>query len=127
MQYVTPSFARTTPEDSKVLAFVQDVCLGIPPTTVEVHPDWLMVRDALDPTFMELDANLAATVTGTPRLREDAADFGTVAVCNTTIYPLALVDLLLGTPFPDPIKAWNLITTRAVYLGLEKRVTPLLH
>ena len=41
--------------------------------------------------------------------------------------PLALVHLLLGSPFLTPIDAWNLITARSASLGLECRVTPLLH
>ena len=41
-QFVTPSFAQTTPEDGKVLVFARDICLGLLPATVVVRPEWLI-------------------------------------------------------------------------------------
>ena len=43
-------------------------------------PVWLTVRDVTAPTVADLDAALAATGPGVPRLEEDAAASGTVAV-----------------------------------------------
>ena len=38
VQYVTPSFAKSTQEDGKVLAFTRDFCLGILPTGSSPQP-----------------------------------------------------------------------------------------
>ena len=37
-QFVTQSFAKLTPEDGKVLAFMRDISLGLHPDTVVVQP-----------------------------------------------------------------------------------------
>ena len=83
------------------------------PATVEVNPEWLMVRNITSPTVSEIDDALAATDLGAPRLQEDATAYDKVAVCNTTITPLALVQLFLGSPLLTPINTWNLVAERA--------------
>ena len=97
------------------------------PATVEFNPDWLMVRDVLAPTIAELNAALATMGPGVIPLLEDTAASDTVAVWKTAIAPLALVHPLLGSTFSTPINAWNLVAARAMSLGLEPRVMPLLH
>ena len=79
------------------------------------------------PTIAELNTAIAATGPGVPRLQEVTTSSDTVALCKTTIAPLALVHAMLGSPFLNPINAWNIIYARAAYLGLECRVIPLLH
>ena len=110
-----------------MLAFARDIRLGMLPATVEVKPDCLTVRDVPAPTVAELNTALATTGPGVTRLPEDTAALDTVAVCKTAIALLSLVHLLLGSPFLTPINAWNLVAARATCLGLEHRVTPLLH
>ena len=68
MQYVTPSFARATPQDREVIAFAQYTCLGIIHATVRVNPNWLTVHDVLAPTTEELNNALATTGIGATRL-----------------------------------------------------------
>ena len=64
VQYVTPSFARATPEDGKVLAFTQDVHLGMLPVIVRVNHDWMTVRNVPAPTITELNTTFATTGPG---------------------------------------------------------------
>ena len=40
-QFVTLSFSQPTPEDRKVLAFVRDIYLRLPPETVVAQPEWI--------------------------------------------------------------------------------------
>ena len=94
---------------------------------MEANPDCLTVRYVTDTTIAELDAALAATVPGVPRLKEATAVSGMVAVFKTTIAPLALVKPLLGSPLLTPINDWNIIYASEASLGLERRVTPFLH
>ena len=85
------------------------------PATLEFKSECITVRDVMDPTVAELDADLAATDPRVPRLQEDVAASDTVAVCKTTIAPLALGHPLLGSPSLTPINAWNIITARAAF------------
>ena len=127
VHYVIPYFTRATSEDAEVLAFSQDFRLGILPTSVEVKVEWLTAQDVATPTIAELDAALATTGPDTPRLPEATAASDMVAVAKIIIAPLALVHLFLSSSFLISINAWNLIAVRAASLGLEIRVTPLLH
>ena len=110
-----------------VLSFTREVHPRILPVTVEFKLEWLTVRDITDPTIAELNSAPAAIVPGVPRLQKATTSSTTVAVCKIMIAPLALVHLLLGLPFLTPINTWNLISARAESLGMERRVTPLLH
>ena len=51
----------------------------------------------------------------------------TVVAPKTTINPMALVHPLSRSPFLIPIITWNLIAARSESLGLDRRVTSLLH
>ena len=94
---------------------------------MEAKSECLMVCDVTAPTVAKIAAALAAMGPGSPKLQDDAASSDMVAVCKATVAPLDLVHRLLGSPFLTPINAWNLVVSRAAYLGLERRVTPLLH
>ena len=126
MHYMIPSFTCATPEDGAVLVFPRNDRLRILPTTVEVQEDWLSVQDVVTPTATELDAALAVTGPFAPRLPEVNAASDTVAVAKITLAPLTMVHPLQRSPLLTPLNAWNLIAMRAVSLGLEHRVTPLL-
>ena len=95
--------------------------------TVEVKSEWIRVQDVTTPTIAELNATLETTGPGTPRLPYATVESDTVTVAKITIAPLALVNPLLRSPLLTPINTCNLISARAVYLGLKSRVTPLLH
>ena len=45
IQYVTPSFTQTTPEDSKLLAFTIYTRLGKLSTTIDIFPIWTNMED----------------------------------------------------------------------------------
>ena len=94
---------------------------------MEVKPEWITVQDVTVPTIADMDAAIAATRPDAPRLLETTAASNIVVVPNTTIASLAKVQPLMRSPFLTPINAWNLIAARAISLGLERGVTPLLH
>ena len=67
---------------------------------MEVNPDWLTVQGVSDPTIAEIDAALAETGPGVPRLQDATEASDTVVVSNTTITPLTLVHPTTGAPVP---------------------------
>ena len=55
-QFVTPSFYQHTPEDGNVLAFLQDISLGLLPETVVVQMEWISSEELLVPRSTEMEA-----------------------------------------------------------------------
>ena len=98
-QYVTPFFARATPEDGTVLVFARDVRLGHLMTTVKVKTEWLMVEEVADPLVVDMYQALVSTGSEASRLPDMTATSNNFAVAKVTIAPLSLVHPLLMPPF----------------------------
>lgn len=70
-QYVTLSFARPTPEESKVLAFTRYFCMGHLSSTFKIDPAWLDLNKREVPQEAGMEAALARLPLGTHRTPDD--------------------------------------------------------
>ena len=126
VQYVTPSFARATPEDGKVLAFARDVRLGTPPHN-RGSPGRLahsVVRTGPDHCGAQCrPRGYGASNDPTHRRRRGLRHGGGLQDHHC---PDGLGTPVVGSPFLTPINTWDMITTREASLRLEHRVIPLL-
>ena len=97
--YVTPSFARTTPENSKVLTFTRAVRLGQILATVKMDPAFLEM-EKMDMTLAEdMEAALTLISPGTHCLPNDTFKPERVQVPLVSIAQPPLLHPLMAAPF----------------------------
>ena len=120
--YVTPSFARPTPEDGKVPALASYIQLGQLPASVVMIPEWL------EPSKVELlqeedtKAELSRLPHGTPKLPEETHRPERVSVPLVSMAPLYLVHLLMAATFLSPTNVWHMMHAKEDAMGIAERV-----
>ena len=108
-QYVNPYFARTTPEDGKVLAFARDVRLVNLPATVETDPAWLDLEERDVPREAYMVDVLTIIWPGMTRIPGNITKSERVQspLVSATLFSLA--HPLMVAPFLPPSNMWHMI------------------
>ena len=123
-QLVTPSFTKPTPEDSKVLAFTQDIRLGQLPARVVVLLEWLTSSKVSVQRTSDTEAELAHLSPGHPMLAADNPQPDRFSVTQDSLAPLSLVNPLMVFPFLPPSNTWYMMHAKADTMRITQWVTP---
>ena len=125
-QFVTLSFAQTTQEDRKFLAFAREIRLDLLPDMVVVQPDWLTPSDVAVPPAAEMEALLARLASVHNRQPQDTQRAERVSIPWASLAPVSLVHLMMVPPFLAPATAGHMMHAKADAMGMNQRVAPFL-
>ena len=95
-------------------------------TTLKIFLEWIKKNDTQAPTMSRLEGALDTHHPGVSSVTDAPMATETTRSAMISITPLKIVYPLLDSTFLTPIRAWHLLTLRAMALGCKEALKPFL-